>query len=218
MKNLPKFHNYREYADSMKPLNDQRFANSRFKTGPLHSKEFNISHSSFIRCMELSHDETFFITGGDYKKKENVLKLSIGDVFGSTQTELKPTVIHSDKYNTEERTHLILCLAISPDDRRIFSSGCSTRVLVHDIQRYVGFVGHKIIIYIIWALLKILFFFCRGQVLHSIAKDCNHFSRISVQPSSHKGDVFAAGSYDDNDLRIFDIRSSTTGIYTIRST
>jgi len=128
------------------------------------NKEFKISHSSFIRCMELSHDETFFIIGGDYEKKENVLKLSMGDLFGSTQTELNnPTVIHSDQYNTGERGHLILCLAISPDDRRIFSSGCSTRVLVHDIQRYVGFVGHTFIIYIIWALLKILFFFVEAK-------------------------------------------------------
>ena len=48
MNNLPKFHNSREYAGSMKPLNDQRFANRRFKTGPLQPKKFNISPSDEI--------------------------------------------------------------------------------------------------------------------------------------------------------------------------
>ena len=85
MNHLVKFHNSREYADNMKPLNDKRFANSRFKIGPLHSKEFNISDSSAIYCMELSHDETFFITGGSHKNEENVLKLSMGDIFGTTK-------------------------------------------------------------------------------------------------------------------------------------
>ena len=130
MNHLLKFHNSREYADSMKPLNDQRFANTRFKTGPLYSKEFMIPHPprlSYINCMELSHDETFFITVA-HNYKNNVLKLSIGDVFGTTQTELMPTVIH----NTMEG--FITCLAISPDDRRIFSGG-SKRVFIHDIQR-----------------------------------------------------------------------------------
>ena len=70
MNNLPKFHNSREYADSMKPLNDKRFANSRFKTGPLHSKKFKIKHSTGILCMELSNDETLFATGGYYDGKE----------------------------------------------------------------------------------------------------------------------------------------------------
>ena len=135
MNNLPKFHNSREYADRMKPLTDKRFANSWFKTGPFHSKEFNISHSGLINCMELSHDRTFFITGVRYQNKENVLKLSMGYVFGTTQTELMPTVIH----NTVEC--FITCLAISPDDRRIFSGSWSENVLVCDIQRYVGFVG-----------------------------------------------------------------------------
>ena len=57
MNNLLKFHNSREYADSMKPLNDKHFANRRFKTGLHHSKEFNISHSTGVYCMELSGGE-----------------------------------------------------------------------------------------------------------------------------------------------------------------
>ena len=132
MNNLSKFHNSREYADSMKPLNDKRFTNSRFKTGPLHSKEFKILHSSYINCMKLSHDETFFITGGHYEFKENVLKLSMGDVMG-IKSELKSTVIHLAQ--NKNGYNLILCLAISPDDHRIFSSDLSQRILVHDIQR-----------------------------------------------------------------------------------
>ena len=143
MANLLKFHNSREYADSMKPLNDKRFANSSFKTGPLHSKEFRISHQSDDLCrMELSDDETFFVIGGRYEGQKNVLKLSmLGDIFGTTRTELNPTVIHFSQYITEEQgiNNCILSLAISPDDRRIISSGISGssgKILVHDIQRY----------------------------------------------------------------------------------
>jgi len=77
MNNLLKFHNSREYVDSIKPLNDERFANSSLKTGPLHSKKFNISHSSEeILCMELSHDENFFVIGGHHHNNESVLKLA----------------------------------------------------------------------------------------------------------------------------------------------
>ena len=132
MNNLLKFHNTREYADSMKSLNDQRFANSSFKTGPLHSKELKILHSTQTFCMELSNDETFFVTGGNYHGKENILKLSMGDIFGTTKTELNPTVIHSAHYNNLDK---IVGLAISPDDLRVFSGGLSQRVLVHDIER-----------------------------------------------------------------------------------
>ena len=134
MTNFLEFHNSREYADSLKPLNDQRFANSRFKTGPLQSKVFKISHSTDITCMELSHDETFFITGGYYDGKDNVLKLSMGDVMG-IKSELKPTVIHY-AHNEQNGFNSILCLAISPDDHRIFSSCFSRKILVHDIERY----------------------------------------------------------------------------------
>ena len=51
-------------------------------------------------------------------------------------------------------------------------------------------------------------------MLHSIAKGgAKEVGGISVQPSSHKGDVFAVGTSDEDVLRIFDVRSSTTGIY-----
>ena len=139
MNNLLKFHNSREYADSMKPLNDKHFANRRFKTGLHHSKEFNISHSTGVYCMELSHDEAFFIIGGQHENKGDVLKMSMGDVFG-IQTELKPTVImkntqSNNEQPVEDHSNWISCLAISPDDRRIFSGGWSPKVLIHDIQR-----------------------------------------------------------------------------------
>ena len=153
MKNLPKFHNYREYADSMKPLNDQRFANSRFKTGPLQPKKFNISPSDEIFCIELSNAETVFITGGYYEEKEIVLKLSMRDVFG-IQSELKPTVIHY-AHNEQNGFNSILCLAISPDDHRIFSSCFSRKILVHDIERYCT----TLIIAFSWPMPHILILF-----------------------------------------------------------
>jgi len=70
MANWLKFQNSREYADRMKPLNDQRFANSSFKTGPLHSKKFKIPHSRYIRCMKLSNDEIFFFMVGTTRRRE----------------------------------------------------------------------------------------------------------------------------------------------------
>ena len=53
MNNLLKFHNSREYADRKKPLNDKRFANNWFKTGPLNSKEFNLIKDSTIFATNL---------------------------------------------------------------------------------------------------------------------------------------------------------------------
>ena len=136
MNNLPKFHYSREYADRMKPLNDEHFANRRFKIGPLHSKEFKIPHSTGVNRMKLSHDEAFFITGAQQENKPTVLKLSMGDVFG-IQTELKPTVIMKNTQSSNEEDHVsyISCLAISPDDRRIFNGNSSPKVFIHDIQR-----------------------------------------------------------------------------------
>jgi len=140
---LLKFHNSREYADRMKPLNDEHFANTRFKTGPLHSKGFNIPQLSVgefpeVKCMKLSHDETFFITGGKHENKPTVVKLSMGDVFG-IQTELKPSVIVKNPQSSNDYSNWSLCLAISPDDRRIFSGGWSPKVFINDAERSVFF-------------------------------------------------------------------------------
>ena len=132
MNNLLKFHNSREYADRMKPLNDKRFANSSFKTGPLHSKEFKILHYLW-NC----HTTKLFSSLVDPMRTRKIfLKLSMADVFGTTKTELKPIVIHCNQNSTVEGCNFIKCLAISPDDRRIITGGFGGKVLVHDIQRY----------------------------------------------------------------------------------
>ena len=54
--------------------------------------------------------------------------------------------------------------------------------------------------------------FNRGQLLHSITQPGDRVRGISVQPSSHNGDIFATGSLFGGVLRIYDIRHSTTGI------
>ena len=55
--------------------------------------------------------------------------------------------------------------------------------------------------------------FNRGQLLHRIPHQAGgRVFGLSVQPSSHNGDVFATGSIFDGVLSIFDIRHSTTGI------
>ena len=67
-------------------------------------------------------DESFFITGGRYQDiNENVLKHSMGGLF-EIQTELKPMVVHNESYyNIGEDHTVIMCVAISPDDRRLSS-------------------------------------------------------------------------------------------------
>ena len=54
--------------------------------------------------------------------------------------------------------------------------------------------------------------FNRGQLLHRIPQGGDLVFGLSVQPSSHNGDVFATGSFTGGVLRIFDIRHSTTDI------
>ena len=136
----------------------------------------------------------------------------MGDIFGTTKTELKPTdVIHYTQYNTLKRFNSIDCLALSPDDGRVFSSTKGETVLVHDIQRYFLFYrpSHSLLP-IFKTNFKNSYNFClnRSQLLHVI-RQYDNVRGISVQPSSYKGDVFAAGD-DDGVLYIFDIRCSTT--------
>lgn len=131
-----KHHQARDLAATKRSMNDKHFVNSWFKTGPLYTKQFEISQSCEYFSMALSNDETFFITGGDYANKVNVLKLSMGDVFG-TGKKLEPTVIFNARHNneSEDGEDATMCVAISPDDRRIFSSGTTNRIFIHDIQR-----------------------------------------------------------------------------------
>ena len=136
--NFLKFHRTRDYADRMKPLNDKRFANNWFKKGQLQSKNFEVHNSGIFANLALSNDDSFVVTGGRYEGKESVLKLSIKQLFG-IQSELMPTVVHSEAqiYNVDDsKDNDVRCVAISPDDHRMFSCSWSQRVFVHDIQRY----------------------------------------------------------------------------------
>ena len=137
MTNLVKHYKSREWS-KMLPLNDKRFANNCFTKGPLHCKEFGMSHPSYFYCMQLSNDESFVITGGCHKNllEEYVSMFSIGKLFG-IQSEIKPTMIHTVDCNFWENEQICICsLAISPDDRRILSSSLGQeRILIHDIQR-----------------------------------------------------------------------------------
>ena len=135
--NLPKFHNSRDYADRNKPLFDKRFANNWFKKGPLQSKNFVVHCSEIFANLALSNDESFVVTGGLYQWEASVLKLSIGELFG-IQNKVRPTVVHSAvPYNEDDdEKNYVRCVAISPDDRRIFSGSWDQRVFVHDIQRF----------------------------------------------------------------------------------
>ena len=121
-------------SDMKKPLIDKRFANNCFISGPLHSKKFQVSHSDYMNAMVLSNDESFIVVGGRYQGNENVVTWKTSDAFG-IQSELKSTVVHfgcSDLCQMKA----IWCVAISPDNGRIFSGGFSKRVLIHDVQRF----------------------------------------------------------------------------------
>ena len=104
MTNLLKHLIERDYSFMKKPLNDKRFANNCFKTGPLHPKILQLSHSTSIWAIELSKDESFLVIGGAHQEKENVVTWKIGDAFG----DLKSTVVHSDRYY-DESANLISC-------------------------------------------------------------------------------------------------------------
>jgi len=127
----------RDYAATKRSLNDKRFANNWFKAGPLQSKELKPTHSAIFANLALSNDESFVVTGGLYQWEASVLKLSIGELFG-IQNKVRPTVVHSAvPYNEDDdEKNYVRCVAISPDDRRIFSGSWDQRVCVHDIQRF----------------------------------------------------------------------------------
>jgi WD40 repeat protein len=147
MSNLLKHHQAREWADRMRPLDDKRFLNNCFGTG-LYSKIVKGQYSLTIQSLELSKDETFFITGGDHERKECVLMWSMDNVFTRVdQTELKPTVILNARYDTDDSENCVLCVAISPDDCRVLSGGWSKRVLIYDIQRYTYQLNYSFISY-----------------------------------------------------------------------
>ena len=209
MTNVLKHHQQRAWTDEMRPLNDKRFIENCFETGQLVCKELEVTreHPHLLYSMELSKDETFFITGGDDQRNEKILMWSVKDLFGNQDEDgLKPTaVIQNAWYDTAEHANCILSVAISPDNCRVFGGGYSKRVLIYDLQRYL---------FAFWAvssmiiLIVILF---RNQILHSIPHFNEAVFSISVKSDSLKGDVFATGSKDNVELRIFDIRSSTKG-------
>ena len=124
----------RDLSGTKKPSNDKRFANNCFISGPLHSKKFQVSHSGNISAMALSNDESFIVVGGAHQGKENVVTWKTSDACG-IQSELKSTVVHCECSDLCQMK-AIWCVAISPDNGRIFSGGFSKRVLIHDVQRY----------------------------------------------------------------------------------
>ena len=96
-------------------------------------------HFGAIYSMEFSDDGTFLVSGGDDK---TVLVWSL-DQGGWISTEMKA------KHENE-----VMCLAISPDNRRIFSGGYDKKVLVHDTNTFVA-VSFRLV-YFSWSFHFIL--------------------------------------------------------------
>ena len=82
MSNLSEHLKERHLSDMKKPLNDKRFANNCFISGPLHSKELKVSHSDVMHAIALSNDKSFIVVGGRYQGNDYVVKLKTGDAFG----------------------------------------------------------------------------------------------------------------------------------------
>jgi len=124
----------RDLSDMKKPLNDKRFANNCFITGPLHPKAFQLSHSDFIGAMAMSNDESVIVVGGRHQGNQQILMWKTADAFG-IESELKPSaVVHSEQYN-DNGIPSFSTVAISPDKGRIFSGWFNKRILIHDNQR-----------------------------------------------------------------------------------
>ena len=138
--NLLRYLSTRDYGATKRSVNDKRFANNWFKAGPLQSKELKVHHSDIFANLALSNDQSFVVTGGCYQSKESVLKWPMWEAFG-IQSELKPTVVYREAqtYNADgdddNEDNDVRSVAISRNDRRIFSSNWNQRVFVHDVER-----------------------------------------------------------------------------------
>ena len=110
-----------ELDDTMKPLNDKHFFNSWwFKLGPLYSKELMISFWWPFLISGLSQMTSPFLSpllnSMTRRKMLSSCCLHWKSKF-EIQTELNPSVIHSDHYKSAQQMHIDYyqkCIVIDP--------------------------------------------------------------------------------------------------------
>ena len=76
-------------------------------------------HTEYIRAIEFSDDGTHLVSGG----RDNTVRLWSHDEGRDEWNSIEMETKHEDN---------VTCLAISPDNRRIFSGGLDKKVLIHD--------------------------------------------------------------------------------------
>ena len=81
-----------------------------------------VAHYDAVDAIDFSDDGMFFISGGQDRR---VLLWKLSDVFGNKKKP-DPTVMVTNHVNS------LFCLAMGPDNDRIFSGGAERSVYVHD--------------------------------------------------------------------------------------
>ena len=103
------------------------FLDASHKWHSLHCRDL-LAHYDAVDAIEFSDDGMFFVSGGQDRR---VLLWKIDDVFGSRKKP-EPIVMNLEHENS------LFCLALSPDNDRIFSGGKERNVYIHDPITYVN--------------------------------------------------------------------------------
>jgi len=156
-----------------------------------------IAHNGGVIKNEFSEDGTLLASGG----LDKIVRLwPIGNSTGNE----KDTIIPIKMKTIHEPC--IYCLAISSDNRRLFSGEKNGNVFIHDIPTLVyNLVYPSINFYSI--VRNLLYCNSRAKRTHTIG-DVKCAWSISVNPESD-GNIFALACLDDI-IRIFDIRCNTS--------
>ena len=115
----------KELATRSRPFSEYLFEETCHSTKALHCKDL-VSSAGSLSTLEFSSDGKFFITGGTTGQ---VLLLSINEAL-SYNPKSNPTVMST------RQTSCISTLAISPNNRFVFSGGSSLGVSINEVQTY----------------------------------------------------------------------------------
>lgn len=115
----------KELSTRSRPFSEYLFEETCHRTKSLHSKDL-ISSSGSLSTLELSSDGKFFVTGGTTGQ---VLLWSINEALSykpKSNLIVMPT----------RHTNCISTVAISPNNRFIFSGGSLGNVSINEVQTY----------------------------------------------------------------------------------
>jgi WD repeat-containing protein 22 len=107
--------------NSARHFNHNLFLDVSQKWNSLHCRDL-LAHYGAVDAIEFSDDGMFFVSGGQDRR---VLLWNISEVFSNKKIP-EPIVMAMEHENS------LFCLAVSPDNDRIFSGGKERNVYVHD--------------------------------------------------------------------------------------